>query len=151
MTTSQRFKLSRRQWIVASGLSCMGLPPAQAHEYYAQQFTLIHPWTEPTLPGQTQARVRFSLQSISGQDRLLGAQFAFCAAAELRSGTDDTAAPLPWIDIQPGERMNFDSNGHHVLLKGLTMPLLHDRSYPLAFRFEKSGVLNVMMSMGSMD
>ncbi|NCW02590.1 MAG: hypothetical protein EBW20_12370 [Betaproteobacteria bacterium] len=61
----------RRQWIMAMGLGALGLIPVRAHEYYALQFMLIHPWTEPTLPGQNEARVRFRLQSITDDDRLV--------------------------------------------------------------------------------
>ncbi|NDA04130.1 MAG: copper chaperone PCu(A)C [Betaproteobacteria bacterium] len=141
----------RRQWIMAMGLGALGLIPVRAHEYYALQFMLIHPWTEPTLPGQNEARVRFRLQSITDDDRLIGAQFAFSRVAELRSGIDNQLPPVPWIDIRRGESMNFSPEGFHVLLKDLAQPLYRDRSYPLSLRFERSGTLTVMMSMSSAD
>lgn len=137
-------------------LACCGLlifvPPGIAHEYYAKQFVLIHPWTEPTEPGQTDAPVHFRLESITGPDRLLGASFPFLAReVELRAGPDDAAPALTAVDIPPGERFEFVPTGVHLLIKGLTQPLSADRSYPLVLRFESSGTLVVMMSMSGVD
>ena len=143
--------LSRRQAMAALTLCALGVRPSQAHEYYALLFTLIHPWTEPTLPGQNHARVHFRLENITGRDRLLGARFMYASSAELRSGQDDAAPAVPWIDIPPGERLDLLPDRQHVLLKGLTQPLQPDRSYPLELRFETSGVLYVMMSMSGVD
>ncbi|NDD75277.1 MAG: copper chaperone PCu(A)C [Gammaproteobacteria bacterium] len=144
--------LNARRLVIA----CCGLlicsRPGIAHEYYAKQFVLIHPWTEPTEPGQTDARVHFRLESITGPDRLLGASFPFRAReVELRAGPDDAVPALTAIDISPGERFEFVPSGVHLLIKGLTEPLSADRSYPLVLRFESSGTLVVMMSMSGVD
>lgn len=142
----------RRGWFCAVTLGALAwLLPVAAHEYYARQFVLIHPWTEPTAPGQVDARVHFSLESITGADRLLDARFAFARTVELRPGPDDAAPALTSIDIIPGDRMAFAPDGVHLLIKGLTQPLLHDRSYPLELQFETSGTLIVMMSMSGSD
>ena len=125
--------------------------PSFAHEYYARQFMLIHPWTDPTTPGQANAHVHFRLESIVGADRLLAARFAFCRSVELRPGLDDALPALAGVDIVPGERMDFVPDGAHVMLKELTQPLLADRSYPLELVFEISGTLVVMMSMAGSD
>ena len=126
--------------------------PSVAHEYYAKQFVLIHPWTEPTEPGESTARVHFRLESITGPDRLLGASFPFLAReVELRSGPDDNAPALEAIDIAAGDRFDFKPSGVHLLIKGLTQPLTADRSYPLVLRFAESGTLVVMMSMSGVD
>lgn len=137
------------QTVCLGALACS--LPALSHEYYARQFVLIHPWTDPTTSGQANAHVHFRLESIVGADRLLSARFAFCRSVELRPGLDDALPALAGVDIVPGERMDFVPDGAHVMLKDLTQPLLADRSYPLELVFEISGTLVVMMSMAGSD
>lgn len=142
----------RRRLLQTVGLGALAWSlPALSHEYYARQFMLIHPWTDPTTAGQANARVHFRLESITGADRLLGARFAFCQSVELRPGPDDALPALTAVDIAVGERMDFVPEGVHLMLKGLTQPLQADRSYPLELIFEVSGTLVVMMSMSGSD
>ena len=148
----QRLDHSRRRLLQAGCAAVLAWPfSCKAHEYYARQFVLIHPWTDPTVVGEDAARVHFRLESITGPDRLLGGRFAFCQRVELRRGLDDQAQALAAIDIAPAERMDFVPDGVHVLLKGLMQPLQADRSYPLELDFEVSGTLVVMLSMSGSD
>jgi copper(I)-binding protein len=142
---------TRRQWLKL--LAIGGLLPGSAlsHEYYARCFKLIHPWTDPTTPGQTTVRIAFRIDEILEPDRLLGARADYADAAELRRSADDEEPPAPFIEIPMGNRLDFAPGRQHVLLKGLRMPLYRDRGYPLTLVFEKSGALTAMMSMASMD
>ena len=144
-------RCSRRHLLTAA--AAWGLLPRAtlAHEYYALMFTLIHPWTPPTAAGQSEARIHFRLESITGDDRLLGARFLGAQSVEMRDGPDDARPPLAFVDIMPGNRMDFLPDRTHLLLRGLHQPLLADRSYPLELRFQRSGTLIVMMSMSGVD
>lgn len=141
---------ARRQWLAAS--AALALPAlARGHQYYAHRFTLIHPWTDPTPPGQTHARIHFRIEDVLEPDRLLGARVFYARSAELRRSLDDQAEPAPFIDVPVGARVDFSPGHPHVLLRGLTMPLTADRSYPLTLEFEHSGLMVVMVSMAPID
>ncbi|MBU6271543.1 MAG: copper chaperone PCu(A)C [Betaproteobacteria bacterium] len=143
--------VSRRRLL--AGAAGLAIAPRHVlgHQYYAHRFTLIHPWTDPTPSGQTQARVYFRFEDVTETDRLLGARAFYAQSAELRASTDDAEPPLSYLEVPAGSLADFSPGHPHVLLKGLTMPLIRDRSYPLTLEFEKSGLLLVMMSMAPID
>jgi copper(I)-binding protein len=127
----------------------MGNRPAQAHEYTARHFTLIHPWAYATAPGATTARVYFTIESVEQDDRLLGATADFAEVCELRASLDDTAPALAALPVPVGELVDYSVGHPHVLIKGLRLPFLADRSYPLTLQFEKAGNMSVQVSIGA--
>jgi copper(I)-binding protein len=142
----------RRKLFQGLALSAWGLlagGTAQAHEYTARHFTLIHPWAYATAPGATMARVYFTIESVDEDDRLLGAASDVAESCELRASLDDAPAALPHVAVPVGDLVDFSLGHAHVLLKGLRVPFLSDRSYPLTLRFEKAGNMTVQVSIGA--
>ena len=45
--------------------------------------------------------------------------------------------------------MAFKAGENHLLLKGLKAPLEWGRSYTMGLKFERAGVINVMVSVGA--
>ena len=45
--------------------------------------------------------------------------------------------------------MAFKAGEYHLLLKGLKAPLEWGRNYSMGLRFERAGVINVMVSVGA--
>ena len=123
--------------------------PAQAHEYYAEGLTFIHPWAEATDPGATDAPVYFKLDNVSRNDRLLSATTQLAERVELRGGPDLAAPPLAGIEIAPADRLLFEPGHPHLLLRGLVTPLQWGRSYDMRVVFEKAGALDVQISIGA--
>ena len=122
---------------------------AQAHEYYAEGFTFIHPWAEATAPGATDAPVYFKLDNVRRDDRLLSATTRMAERVELRGGADAQAPALAGIEIVPAELMLFEPGHPHLLLRGLVTPLQWGRSYDLRVVFEKAGAVDVQISIGA--
>ena len=113
--------------IVLSATLALGtaLAPSVAlpHEYYASNFTLIHPWAEATAPGATTAAVYFRLEAVRVRDRLLRVDTPYAEHVELRPGDDAGAPALASIDIEPAETIDLSAGHPHLLLRGLNVPL----------------------------
>jgi copper(I)-binding protein len=68
---------------------------------------------------------------------------------EFRAGPDASAPPLASIAITAGPDMAFKASGYHLLLKGLKAPLEWGRNYSMGLKFERAGVINVLVSVGA--
>ena len=135
--------------IVVSLLCAAAVGSAAAHEYYANGFTLVHPWADATEPGVLVAPVYFHMESVRAPDRLLSASSAYAEAVELRAGDDASAPPSPAIDIAAQEALEFGPRQPHLLMRGLKQPLQWGRSYAMTMVFEKAGAIPVMVSIGA--
>ena len=123
--------------------------PSHAHEYYADGFTVVHPWGEASDPAVRDAPIFMTIESIAKNDRLLSAYTSLADRVELRAGPDTGAPPLASIAITAGQDMAFKADQAHLLLKGLKAPLEWGRSYSMGLKFERAGVVNVMVSVGA--
>ena len=130
---------------LATALLCS---PAVAHEYYARSFKVIHPWAEATPAGARSAAVYLGIEQISEGDRLLSAQTSFAERVELRTASS-AATPVVAIDLPAGPDIQLDAGSAHLQLVNLTAPLQSGRSYPMTLTFEKSGQVDVMISVGA--
>jgi copper(I)-binding protein len=130
---------------IAAAILCT---PAIGHEYYARSFKVIHPWAEPTPAGAKSAEVYMKIEQISEGDRLLSAQTSFAEKVELHAGPA-TTAPLSAIDLPPGPDIDLDAGIGYLRLVNLSAPLQWGRSYPMTLVFEKSGPVDVMISVGA--
>ncbi len=122
--------------------------PAVGHEYYAQSFKVIHPWAEPSAPGAQSANVFMKIEQISEGDRLLSAQTSLAEKVELHAGPV-AATPLDAIALPPGPDIDLDADRGYLHLVNLRAPLQWGRSYPMTLVFEKSGPVDVMISVGA--
>lgn len=131
------------------------LPAAQAHEYYAKSFTVIHPWALATEPGATSAPVYLHIADIAEDDRLLSANSNIAERVEFRAAAADPAgghqhhpALLAAIALPAATSVALVAETAHLVLVNLTTPLQWQRSYPLTLVFEKAGTMQVMVSIG---
>lgn len=122
--------------------------PASGHEYYGKNFKVIHPWADASAPGATSAEVYMKIEQISEGDRLLAAQTSLADKVELRAGPA-TIEPLAAIELPPGPDIDLDASRSYLRLVNLTAPLEWGRSYAMTLVFEKSGPLDVMISVGA--
>ena len=144
---SRRTTLAGLTVLALSLISATG--PAQAHEYYAEGFTFIHPWADASVPGATDAAVYFKLDGVRRDDRLLSASSRLAERVELRADDDSAAPALDSISIAPADQLLFGPGRPHLLLRGLVTPLQWARSYDLRVVFEKAGVLDMQISIGA--
>lgn len=122
---------------------------ASAHEYYAKNFTMIHPWAEATAPGATEAPVYFKLEGVTAGDRIVRGAATFAQNVELRAGADRAAPAAKDLPVPVADVVEFVPGKAHVLLRGLKAPLQDGRSYLMTLEFEKAGPLLLMISVGA--
>ena len=121
-----------------------------SHEYYGGDFTLIHPWADATAAGQlATAPVYFTMESVRSKDRLVRASTPLAGRVEFRSGSTPSAKALKAIEIEPADKLDFGKDRPHLVLHDLKAPLQWGRSYEMTLVFEKSGPIQVMVSVGS--
>jgi copper(I)-binding protein len=130
----------RRALLLALVLSPIA---ASTHEYYGLDFTLIHPWADATEEDQLGAApVYFSMESVRASTR-------FAESVEFRSSDAPDAKVIKAIDIAPADKLDFGKGGPHMVLRNLNVPLQWGRSYEMTMVFEKSGAMQVMVSIGA--
>ncbi len=117
-------------------------PHAQAHEYYAKSFTIIHPWADQSAPGAKNAAVYMKFDEISARDKLVS------ASSSIAERIDVKGAGAKGIDIPAGAPIELKPGTWHLVLVNLKAPLVWGRSYPMTLVFEKSGPVAVMISIG---
>jgi periplasmic copper chaperone A len=120
-----------------------------AHEYYARNLKLVHPWAEPSAQGDTEAFVYFSIEDINAEDTLLSVTSPLAEKIEFRSGNPDDKKILSEIQIAKGPTVIFELGKTYLHLKALKAPLQWARSYPMTFIFKRAGPVNTMVSVGA--
>ena len=130
-----------RHLLLCLGAALLPLAPAMAHEYYAKTFTIIHPWALPTEAGGNTAAVYLKFEEISAGDRLLAAHAGMAGQVVLRGAAA--------IDLPAGASVELKPGTAYLELTGLKAPLQAGRSYPMTLQFEKSGPIQVMVSIGA--
>jgi len=133
---------------------CGACGGAQAHDYYAKFFHIHHPWAEPTESGAADSAVYLKFDEISTDDKLIGAKTLLAERVELRAPADAEASGNPGkllngIALVSGSEVELSPGTARLVLKGLKLPLQWGRSYPMTLEFEKSGVMLVMVSVGT--
>ena len=129
---------------------CLLAAAAQAHEYYAGTFTIVHPWTDATAPGAVSAPVYLKLEQITADDRLVEARSSFAGKIELRNGSMGAgSAQVPALALKTGTDLDLNARGVHLVMLDLKAPLQWGRSYPLTLVFEKAGAIDTMLSVGA--
>jgi len=141
-----KFPLSRRS-ALRTGLALAAAPwiqSASACEYYAPNFTLIHPWTRASRAGATTALVCMSFKDVTAGDRLLGVQTPVAAGAELAG---PGVGPQLDLVIPEGPLLELTERGVHLRLTELQFPLEVARTYPMTLLFEQAGELRATLNV----
>jgi periplasmic copper chaperone A len=127
-----------RKWLLTCLLA--GLASAtQAHEYFAPNLTVHHPWTRASAPGERTAIVSMTIDEVTQSDRLIGASTPMAERTEMGGGGEPGAALS--IPIPAGQTTELNEITLHLRLVGLKAPLEMAREYPLTLVFERAGTL----------
>lgn len=139
----------RRAAAGCTALLALAAGSAAACEFYANGFTLIHPWAEATPPGITDAPVYFRLEGITRGDRLMRASSMYAQRVEMRSDDDLSAPAATELAFAEGDAAEFTPGHAHLMMRGLKLPLEWGRSYLMMMEFEKAGRVMVNVSVGA--
>lgn len=136
-----------RRSLLRSGLALALAPLAgssRACEFYAPNFTLIHPWTRASRPGASSAVVCMKFQDVTQADRLIGVQTLVADGAELGGAV---AGPALDFAIPPGQTSELAEAGVYLRLVGLKFPLEMARSYPMTLVFAQAGEIRATLNV----
>jgi periplasmic copper chaperone A len=122
-----------------------------AHEFKAGSITVEHPWARPAASGNSAAYFTLDNEG-STPDRLIGVTSAVAGRAEMHSTTIDaqgvgTMRPVQAVDLPAGGEARFAPGGLHVMLVGVTAPLVEGEEFPLTLSFEQAGKVTVAVEV----
>lgn len=106
-----------------------------------------------TAPGSSNGAVFMTLHNTGSEsDRLVSASTDKAASVEIHQSSTDANGtmemrPVDGIMVDAGQQITLNPNGYHIMLMGLTQPLLADENFNLTLNFEKGGAVTVPVTV----
>jgi copper(I)-binding protein len=134
----------------------MALPPlpAAAHEYVLGALEIVHPWARASSGSAKNGAAYLDIVShAETADRLIAASSPMAASAELHMHASENGImkmrPIEAVEIAPGQHIVLRPGSFHIMLSGLTGPLVEGESFPLVLTFEQAGQIEVSVTIAS--
>jgi copper(I)-binding protein len=141
--------LSRRTLLAV--LSAMTALPAAAQDTTAGDIAILQPWTRAAGANGNGAGFLRLRNGGAQPDRLLSASTPAARVVELhtmeRDGNVMRMRPVPDIALPPGQTVELRPGGLHIMLIGLTAPLVQGGRVPITLRFERAGEVRVELDV----
>lgn len=121
---------------------------AFAHDYVLGEIEVKKPWSRP-LPAVSVNGAAYMTLMNSGKatDKLISISTRAAREAELHKHISEGGMvkmrPVGAIAVTPGEPLVMRPGGLHIMLIGLTEPLVEGQSFPLTLTFERAGSIAV--------
>jgi len=122
---------------------------ALAQQYKLGALEIDHPWSRATPKGAKIGAGYVRIKNTgSTADRLLGGSFADAGKVEVHQMTMDQGVmkmrPVAGgVEIKPGETLELNPDGMHLMFIGLKQPLKKGEQVAGTLEFEKSGSVQV--------
>lgn len=104
-------------------------------------------WARATAPGMTVGAAYLTLQGGSSDDRLVAASTPRAATTQIHVVTEaDGMARMretEGVDVPAGKPVQLKPQGTHIMLMGLTQPLVAGERFRLKLQFAKAGKRDV--------
>lgn len=134
----------------AMALAALLLLAACKVENVPPSITVDGAWARATAPGQTTAAAYATIINSGGADRLVSVSTPIGPASIHSSSTDNGVMrmrPVGKLDIPANSTVELDPGGTHVMIEGIKQPLELGTTFPLTFRFERSGAQQVTVAV----
>ena len=123
---------------------------ALAHDYMQGDLHIMKPWSRPLPAVSVNGAVYMTLMNKgNAPDRLVSVSTPAARKAELHShimeGGMMKMRPAGAIVLTPGEPSVLQPGGLHIMLMGLTEPLVEGNSFPLTLNFERAGSVELQI------
>ena len=134
-------------------LSALLLPltSISAHEYRVGDIVVDHPWARPLPSVSVNGAAYIKIHNMGESDRLVSARSPAAEHVEVHTHLHENGVmkmrKLEGLDVPKGETVMFKPGGLHLMLLGLTQPLVEGESFPVTLQFEKSGALEVVVKI----
>ncbi len=121
---------------------------ALAHDYVHGDIHIMKPWSRPLPAVSVNGAAYMTLMNEgSAPDRLVSVSTPAAKKAELHNhiveGGLMKMRRVGTVEITPGEPSMLQPGGLHIMLMGLTEPLVEGNSFPLTLSFERAGSIEV--------
>ncbi len=145
-------KLTRRLAYVAF-MACLMVPAARAED---SNIVVTQAWSRATPGGSKVAGGYLTIENKGpAPDRLLSASTDAAKKVEIHEMTVNdgvmTMRPVEsGLPFAPGHTVKFAPGGHHLMIIGLTAPLVQGDKVQIALKFEKAGKIAVSFDVRAM-
>ena len=127
-----------------------GLVLATAALAQTNQLEVTSAWARAT-PAKAENGVAYLTIRSPTPDRLVSVSSPVAKKAELHTmsmeGMVMKMRPLAGLDIAAGQPVTLKPGGEHIMLLGLSEPLLEGQSFPLTLTFEKAGMRELTVAV----
>jgi copper(I)-binding protein len=139
-----------RRLLLATPLLSLALP-AHAHDYRAGDLHIDHPWSRAAGANANSAGYLSIRNHGTQPDQLLSARSPAVRTVELhtqlREGEVMRMRPVADIPLPAGQTVRLRPGGLHLMLIGLTEPLVQGMQVPLTLVFARAGEVQVMLAI----
>lgn len=109
-------------------------------------------WARASIGSHGAGAAYFTIRSVGGRDRLIGAKSRISKHAQVhthkRDGNVFKMRRVPALDIPAGGKVTMKPGGHHVMFIGLVQALKEGTTVPLTLIFENAGEVHVNVAVG---
>jgi periplasmic copper chaperone A len=123
--------------------------PAIAHDFTVGDLQIIHPHIpQPAASAKAAGGFMAIVNNGTEVDRLIGVETGIAMKSEVHESKVDangvgTMTHVDAIAIPPGETVNLEHGGYHVMLMGLTVPLTEGDLHKATLIFERAGRVEI--------
>lgn len=130
-------------FVAASVLLCAACEPLVAGEPQADTITVHGAWARATAPGMTVGAMYLTLQGGAAADRLVAATTPRAAMTQIHEVTTVDGMmrmrEITGVDVPARAVVVLAPQGTHLMLMGLTQPLVAGERIPLTLQFAQAG------------
>jgi len=147
--------MNLKSLLLAAAFACVA-GHASAHDYKVGSLKIDHPWTRATPKSAPLAAGYMKITNTGkGPDKLIGGTADFAARFEvhdmkMEGGVMKMRPVGGGIEIKPGETVDLEPGGYHVMFPGLKQPLEKGQKVKGTLRFEKAGSVDVEYAVEAM-
>jgi copper(I)-binding protein len=135
--------------VAAAVLTAMLLSPVSAHDYSVGSLKIAHPWARATPKGASVGGGYMKISNTgNAPDRLVGGASDVSSRFEIHEMKMDNGVmkmrPITdGLEIKPGQTIEFNPGGYHVMFVGLKNALEKGQHVKATLQFEKAGKVDV--------
>ncbi len=139
MTSTMRRALRDVRVLALSSLALLALPSLAI----AAAPTVSGAWARATPPGVSVGAAYLTIAGGSTNDRLVGASTDRASMVQLHTVEESNGVAAmrqaDGVPVPAGRQVVLAPGGTHIMLMGLSRPLVAGETFPLQLRFEKAG------------
>jgi len=141
-----------KQYVIALAFAVGLSGLAAGRTANAASIEIVSPWARATPAGaKTGAAYMTIVNKGAVDDRLLSVSTPVAKTAQVHRTANENGImkmlPVEGVDIKAGRQAILKPGGYHVMLMELNGPLVQGKSFPMTLTFEKSGTLEVSVTV----